>query len=65
MPLIFVIKNSDNPSIKYDDKSEFVLNHISRKAVNYGATIIYTSTKKKYNIKASCDCIFHFYINSN
>ena len=32
-------------------------------AINYGATIIYTSTKKKYNIKVLYDYIFHSLYN--
>ena len=63
VPFIFVINKSDNPCLKYDDKAEFVLKHIRKIAINYGATIIYTSTKKKYNIKVLYDYIFHSLYN--
>ena len=63
VPFIFVINKSDNPCPKYDEKVEFILKHIRKLAINYGATIIYTSTKKKYNIKVLYDYIFHSLFN--
>lgn len=63
VPFIFAINKSDNPCLKYDEKAEFVLKHIRKMAINYGATIIYTSTKKKYNIKVLYDYIFHSLYN--
>ena len=39
------------------------MKHIRKMAINYGATIIYTSTKKKYNIKVLYDYIFHSLYN--
>ena len=63
VPFIFVINKTDNPCPKYDDKVEFILKHIRKLAINYGATIIYTSTKKKYNIKVLYDYIFHSLYN--
>ena len=59
IPLIFVINKSDFPCPKYEEKAEFILRHIRKIAINYGATIIYTSTKKKYNIKVLYDYIFY------
>ena len=63
VPFIFVINKSDNPCSKYDDKAEYILKHIRKLAISYGATIIYTSTKKKYNIKVLYDYIFHSLYN--
>ena len=63
MPIIFVINKSDNPSPKYDDKTEFILRHIRKNAINYGATVIYTSTKLNTNITILSDYIFHILFN--
>ena len=63
IPIIFVINKTDNPCPKYDDKAEYILKHILKMAISYGATIIYTSTKKKYNIKVLYDYIFHSLYN--
>lgn len=63
VPFIFVINKSDNPCSKYDDKAEYILKHIRKLAINYGATIIYTSTKKKFNIKVLYDYIFNTLYN--
>ena len=63
IPIIFVINKTDNRSPKYDDKAEYILKHIRKMAISYGATIIYTSTKKKYNIKVLYDYIFHSLYN--
>lgn len=63
IPIIFVINKTDNPCPKYDDKAEYILKHIRKMAISYGATIIYTSTKKKYNIKVLYDYIFHSLYN--
>lgn len=63
VPLIFVVNKSDNPCPKYEEKSEFILRHIRKMAINYGATIIYTSTKKKYNLKILYDYIFYTLFN--
>ena len=63
VPLIFVVNKSDFPCPKYEEKAEFILRHIRKIAINYGATIIYTSTKKKYNIKVLYDYIFYTLYN--
>ena len=63
VPFIFVINKTDNPCSKYDDKAEYILKHIRKLAINYGATIIYTSTKKKFNIKVLYDYIFNTLYN--
>ena len=63
VPLIFVVNKSDFPCPKYEEKAEFILRHIRKMAINYGATILYTSTKKKYNIKVLYDYIFYTLYN--
>ena len=63
VPLIFIVNKSDSPFPKYADKSEFILKHIRKIAISYGASIIYTSTKKKYNIKVLYDYIFYILFN--
>ena len=63
VPLIFIVNKSDSPFPKYADKSEFILKHIRKIAISYGASIIYTSTKKKYNIKVLYDYIFYTLFN--
>ena len=63
VPLIFVVNKSDNPFPKYEEKAEFILRHIRKLALTYGATIIYTSTKKKFNIQVLYDYIFYTLFN--
>ena len=63
VPIIFVINKSDNPCQKYEDKNEFILRHIRKSAINYGATVIYTSTKSNTNITVLYDYIFHSLFN--
>ena len=66
--MIFVINKSDvtqNEQKKiFDEKSEFILCHIRQIAIEYGATIIYTSAKSNCNLKVLyqyiCHTIFHF-----
>ena len=63
VPIIFVVNKSDNPYQKYDDKTEFILRHIRKIAINYGASVIYTSTKSNTNINILYDYIFHRLFN--
>ena len=63
VPIIFVVNKSDSPSPKYDDKTEFILRHVRKTAISYGATVIYTSTKTKCNISVLSDYIFHTLFN--
>ena len=65
VPFIFVINKTDCPCPKYEDKYEFILRHIRKVAINSGAAIIYTSTKKKFNIKVLYDYIFNILFNSD
>ena len=62
-PIIFVINKSDNPCQKYELKSDFILRHIRKIAINYGATVIFTSTKSNYNINVLYDYILHILFN--
>ena len=63
VPIIFVINKVDSPFPKYEDKAEFILRHIRKNAINYGATVIYTSTKTSCNINVLYDYIFHVLFN--
>ena len=63
VPIIFVVNKSDSPCQKYDDKTEFILRHVRKSAINYGATVIYTSTKTSCNISVLSDYIFHTLFN--
>ena len=63
VPIVFVINKSDSPCQKYDEKTEFILRHIRKSAINYGASIIYTSTKSNTNISILYDYIFYSLYN--
>ena len=63
MPIIFVVNKSDSPFPKYEDKTDFILRHVRKNAINYGATVIYTSTKSNFNITVLYDYIFHILLN--
>ena len=63
VPIIFVINKIDNPDPKYEDKTEFILRHVRKSALNYGATILYTSTKSNFNITVLYDYIFYSLFN--
>ena len=63
VPIIFVINKIDNPDPKYEDKTEFILRHVRKSALNYGATVIYTSTKSNFNITVLYDYIFYSLYN--
>ena len=63
IPIIFIINKADNPCQKYEDKNEFILRHVRKCAINYGATIVYTSTKSNTNITVLYDYIFHSLFN--
>ena len=63
VPIIFVINKSDEPYQKYEDRTEFILKHVRKTAINYGGTVIYTSTKSNCNITVLADYIFHSLFN--
>ena len=56
VPIVFVINKIDDPYQKYD-KPEFILKHVRKTAINYGATVVYTSTTKNCNISVLYDYI--------
>ena len=63
VPIIFVVNKTDSPFQKYENKSEFILRHARKSAINYGATVVYTSTKSNFNITVLYDYIFHILLN--
>ena len=63
VPIIFVINKSDEPYQKYEDRTEFILKHVRKIAINYGGTVIYTSSKSNFNITVLSDYIFHSLFN--
>ena len=48
---------------KFQENSEFILHHIRSIALNYGATIVYTSGKANSNINILYDYICHILFN--
>ena len=58
-----MVNKTDNPFQKYENKSEFILRHVRKAAINYGATVVYTSTKSNFNITVLYDYIFHILLN--
>ena len=68
VPLVFVINKSDvvkesTEKKKFEENSEFILHHIRSLAIEYGATIIYTSGKNNININIIYDYICHILFN--
>lgn len=68
VPLVFVINKSDTiiehqNNKKIEEDSEFILSHIRLLALEYGATIIYTSGKANINLTILYDYICHILFN--
>ena len=68
MPLVFVINKSDvviqsSEKKKYEENSEFILAHLRALALEYGATITYTSGKTNTNLTILYDYICHILFN--
>ena len=63
VPIVFVINKVDEPYQKYEDRAEFILKHVRKTAINYGGTVVYTSTKSNCNIAVLYDYIFHSLFN--
>ena len=62
IPIVFVINKSDvinqsSEKKKFIENSEFILNHIRSIAIEYGATIVYTSGKTNCNLTILYDYI--------
>lgn len=68
VPIVFVINKSDvvtqsTEKKKFEENSEFILNHIRQIALEYGATIVYVSGKTNCNITILYDYICHTLFN--
>ena len=68
IPIVFVINKSDvvtqsAEKKKFEENSEFILNHIRQIAIEYGATIVYVSGKTNCNITILYDYICHTLFN--
>ena len=64
VPIVFVINKTDDPYQKSEhDLTDFILRHIRKSAINYGATVIYTSTKTNNNIQILYDYILYSLFN--
>ena len=64
VPVVFCVNKSDivvstNERKKYEEDSEFILKHVRRLALTYGATTIYTSTKTNTNIQILYEYLLH------
>jgi dynein light intermediate chain 1 len=68
IPIVFVINKSDvvNQSSEkktFEKNSEFILSHVRSIALEYGATIVYTSGKASFNVNLLYDYICHILFN--
>ena len=68
VPIVFVINKSDaviehQNKRKIEEDSEFILSHIRHLALEYGATIVYTSGKANINLTVLYDYICHILFN--
>lgn len=68
IPIVFVINKSDvvNQSSEkktFEKNSEFILSHVRAMALEYGATIVYTSGKASFNVNLLYDYICHILFN--
>ena len=68
VPIVFVINKSDaviehQNKRKIEEDSEFILSHIRHLALEYGATIVYTSGKTNINLTVLYDYICHILFN--
>jgi hypothetical protein len=68
VPIVFVVNKSDvvtqsSERKKFEENSEFILHHIRSLAIQYGATIVYTSGKTNSNLSILYDYICHILFN--
>ena len=68
VPLVFVINKSDvatdsSEKKKFEENSAFIFYHIRSLAIEYGATIVYTSSKGNINLNILYDYICHTLFN--
>ena len=68
VPIVFVVNKADvvtqsSEKKKFEENSEFILHHIRSIAIEYGATIVYTSAKANSNVNILYDYICHTLFN--
>lgn len=67
IPIVYVMNKSDvvleERKKQYEEYSEFILSHVRQIAIEYGASIIYTSGKSNTNISILYDYICHTLFN--
>lgn len=67
IPLVYVMNKSDivleERKRQYEEYSEFILTHVRQIAIEYGASIIYTSGKSNTNLSILYDLICHTLFN--
>ena len=63
VPLCIVVNKTDISNPQFEDKTDFILKHIRKTAINYGSTVIYTSTKKNNNINVLYDYLLYSLLN--
>ena len=68
IPIVFVINKSDvvtqsSEKKTFEKNSEFILSHVRAMALEYGATIVYTSGKASFNVNLLYDYICHILFN--
>ena len=67
IPLVYVMNKSDvvleERKKQYETFSEFILSHVRQMAIEYGASIIYTSGKSNTNLSILYDYICHTLFN--
>ena len=64
VPIVIVVNKTDAYFPKYQEKKEFISKHLRKFAVTYGATLIYTSSKKRKNISVLYNYILHILLNN-
>ena len=67
IPIVYVMNKSDivleERRKQYEEYSEFILTHVRQIAIEYGASIIYTSGKANTNLSILYDLICHTLFN--
>lgn len=68
VPIVIIVNKSDvvtqsGEKKKYEENSDFILKHIRKQAIEYGATIIYTSGKTSCNLPILYDYLCHTLFN--
>ena len=63
VPLGIIVNKADIPFAKFEEKTEFILKHIRKMAINYGATVVYTSSKNNNNITVLYDYLLYILLD--